>query len=464
MRPSKLYYKIFLSFLGILIITEIAIFGLFVFYAGRQFRQDYERYNQSRFQMAKEMLEFQVSKTPIIEIEDNPLLIEYVNKLGHTFKTRIWITSSNNEVLYKSFPGKIPSNLVERYKKQKVGRNYERRLFRKDNSFVLYRNSPIQLVNEKVTFHMVFHNHPPFEHKGRFALGLIAIGLFIAVLIFPVSRLISKPIKILTNSTKRLESGDLGHRTKVKTKDEIGELASAFNRMAEKIEGMVKTGKELTAQVSHELRSPLARIQIAVELLKDRLHSTTDTETVTHLKEIQEDVEELDRLIGRILELSKLDLQESESYSEVFSPIQLLQETFGKYDSSLTSKKVSTKFDLKDNGRIIGNRASFSTALCNLVDNAYKYTPVNGKIEVQSVIKNENIVLSISNSCLSVKESELENLFKPFYRIDLVDQNGGGLGLAITRKIIEKHKGQISVKNTEMGLEFTLSLPMVSVT
>ncbi len=462
MKPSKVYIKIFISFVIVLIITEIAIFGFVVLFAGRQYRDYYEKYTETRFMMAKEMIEFHAQKTTLTTNQDIKSFGDYVYHLGLAFKTKIWITSEDGRVILKSFEKEIPHKFIRRHLDELKDKKEFGSYFKYRDHFVIYRNSSIDLGdNKNTTFHMLFGNRPELRHKAGFAIGLFSIGLIVALLTFPISRLISKPIKTLIKSTKRLEQGDLSHRTSVKSKDEIGELASAFNIMAEKLENMVQGGKELTAQVSHELRSPLARIQIAVEILKDRLKKTGEEDLSNHLKGIQVDVDELDGLIGRILELSKLDLQQEVPYSEVFSPVRQIEDVVDKFESTLENKKIECQRDFLSKAKIIGNREAFSTAITNLVDNAVKFTPVNGVISLKSEERDSRLVLCLANSCSHVSEMELSRIFEPFYRIDPFSDNGGGLGLAIAKKIIEKHQGTIKAKNSQGGLEFIVELPVV---
>jgi len=413
--------------------------------------------------MAKEMIEFHVKKTPLTNTQAINLFEDYVRHLGHAFKTRIWITVEDNRILTKSFDDEV-SQKITRYHLEKSEQKKDSYDFlRHREHSTLYRRSSIDLGNNtKGTFHMLFGDRPIFRHKEGFAIGLFGIGVIVALLTFPISRLISKPIKSLIESTKKLEQGDLSHRTSVKSRDEIGELASAFNVMAEKLEKMVKGGKELTAQVSHELRSPLARIQIAVEILKDHIKEEGNKDLSDYLKEIQVDVDELDKLIGRILELSKLDLQQEVPYSEVFSPVRQLEDVVSRFESTLKSKKIECHRDFSSKAKIIGNRETFNTVLNNLVDNSVKYTPVNGKISLKSKERDNRLLLYLDNSCLHVSEMELSKIFEPFYRVDPISDNGGGLGLAIAKKIIEKHRGTIRASNSEAGIEFVVDLPIVN--
>jgi two-component system sensor histidine kinase CpxA len=143
------------------------------------------------------------------------------------------------------------------------------------------------------------------------ALGLLIIGLMAALLIIPVSRIITNRLEQLRQSALFIAEGNLTHRVAIRGRDEIGDLAQAFNRMADKMEVMIRSGKELTANISHELRTPLTRIRIAEEMLREKWESAVKDQEGRYLDAIREDILELDRLIGRILELSKMEIQDS---------------------------------------------------------------------------------------------------------------------------------------------------------
>ncbi len=467
MKLSKVHFKIFVYFVVLLIITEIAIFGFFILFVGRKYGDYMEEYNETRFKMAREMVEYQLSKTTLATEINRRVFSEYVRHIGVALKTNIWLTDQSGEVIAQSFEGEIPWEKVEDYletvqewKKEEANRPF----YSSYKRFHPYRTISIQLPDQRQsTFHMIFDRKPNFSHGTEFAIGLVGIGVIIALLTIPLARMMTRPVKSLTASTKKLEEGDLSHRTEIKSRDEIGELATSFNKMAEKLERMMISSKELTAQVSHELRSPLARIQIAVEIMKDRLNETKDSNLREHLQEIRVDVEELDRLIGRILDLSKLDMREDVPYTEVFSPIQLLKNSLERYHVSLKTKKIRLVLNFENEAKIMGNRDGFLTIITNLLDNSVRYSPVNGNIYVDSDTKDGELVLTIANSCGTIPEDELNRIFEPFYRLNHLEENGGGLGLAISKRIVEKHKGKIKALSTERGLEFVISIPTIRI-
>jgi len=461
MKPGKLYLRIFLSFLIFLIITEIAILAVFMFGFGRHYQERYNQYNDSKLVMARELIEAAVIKQKEVSPAVNSDLVELIPRLGKVFQSMIWLTDNEEKILLKSFKGRIPRHYIEEYQ-ERLAKAETRHYFGKyQEHWKVYLVDNISVGDRKIAnLHILFKDRNP-QHPGwGFAIGLVAIGLIIVVMIIPVSRQITKPIKSLTESAQRIENGDLSHRATIKRKDEIGELGKAFNAMASKVESMILSGKELTAQISHELRSPLARIQLAVELMKDKQRRGVVDQPNLHLDDIQDDVEELDRLIGRILELSKLDIGENSSYSESIFPDQQIEMVIKRFKPVLNSKSIRFTSQLTADSEIRGNREAFTTAISNLLDNACKFTPENGSISITSESRNQALTINVSNTCPQLTTDDLPRIFDPFFRTDSENKNGAGLGLAITKKIIEKHQGTVKATNTVDGLSIQIIIPI----
>jgi two-component system sensor histidine kinase CpxA len=460
MKPGKLYLKIFLSFVLILIITEILIFGLFMFSTGRNFRSRFEQYTKAKALIAKELLEEKIKSRPDIQPVENELLKDYIHRLGEIYKAKVWLAAPDGTLLLKSFSGDIPDctlELQERHSRD-FGNLKIYHGFRKGWEF--YTTLPAEIGEaKKGTLHMLFGKMDrPHPEKG-FALGLAAIAVVIALLTIPVSRMITKRVKGLTQSALQIADGDLSHRVMVKGKDEIGELGRSFNRMADKLERMIRGGRELTANISHELRSPLARVRVAEELLKEKLKRGEYEGCYRHLDEIREDVNELDHLIGRILALSKLDIHETVSETESIDLSDLLNGLLEHFRPIIERKNLHITTDLSFDPPILGNRDALRTALSNILDNAIKFTHKEGTIAVKMHSEQDFLKISVTNSFESISEEDLTGIFEPFYRTEQSPESGSGLGLAIAKKIIEKHGGIIEALNGEKGLKIQVHLP-----
>jgi signal transduction histidine kinase len=457
-KPGSLYIKIFLSFLAILFITEISVFALFITIPGKDFRARLEQYTQGKVLIIKEIVEDKIRSAPTTELSKNETLRKFIFDFGEILGAKVWLQNSDGTLSVKSFEGGVPV-MVEQFK-EKRSRDYGSfKLYRRKHSN-FYAVIPIAFPKEeKGSIHILFGSHGPPHPEGGFALGLAVIGLIIALLIIPVSRFITNRIKQLQQSALCIAEGDLSHRVAVKGKDEIGELARAFNHMTDKLERMIISSKELTANVSHELRTPLTRIRIAEELLREKLEKGNFKEYERHLDEIREDVSELDSLTGRILELSRLDIQESPLKFEILNPSDLINDLLERLKPVIERKDLRVKTNLSCHSPLMGDREALRTALLNILDNAGKFTPPNGDVIVKMNSEQGFLEISVTNSFEKLAEEDLTRIFDPFHRTRRPKAAGSGLGLTITKKIIERHGGKIESFNSPEGLEIRIRLP-----
>jgi two-component system sensor histidine kinase CpxA len=324
----------------------------------------------------------------------------------------------------------------------------------------LYAVIPIRLEVEKsAELHVLFVKRKPAHPEEGFGLGLGMIGLVIALLVIPVSRLISKPINELRHSAQRIAEGDLSHRAKVKRKDEIGKLGRAFNHMADRLEKMIRGGRELTAHISHELRTPLARIRIAEEMLREKLERQNYKDLARYLNEIREDVEELDALIGRILMLSKLDLKENPLSFQPVNPVDLMEGILSRLTPALEQKSLHLTTDFSFESPLWGDADALQTTFSNLLENAIKYSPPGGRVSVEMKATGDDMEILVTNTANRIPEQDLEKLFEPFHRVGARNEAGFGLGLAIVRKTVEAHRGTVDACNVEQGFRVRIRLP-----
>ena len=462
MKLSKLYIKIFLSFLLVLTVTLILIFAIFVLAAGRDFHSRMGHYVRAHVLITKELVEDKIKSNPGVPVSENEDLRNVLGRLGQAYSSKVWLTGADGTPLLKSFSGDIPKTLSDfRWKRVKESKNFE--LYRRmKRGWQWYAIIPTRLQEGHTgRIHLFFESREK-EHPEGFGLALIIIGVVIALLVLPISRYITKRVKGLSESAARIADGDLSHRARVKGKDEIGELGRTFNRMAAKLERMIQGGKELTANVSHELRTPLARIRVAEELLREKLeklekldHKDLDR----HLNEIREDIEELDFLIGQILDLSKMDLHDAPLNLETLDPLALINELLGRLESTISRKGLNLTKDMSFDPPFVADKSALRTAFSNILENAVKFTPEKGDVGVKMRSENGWINISVTNSSDPMSEEDLERIFEPFYRTKEARKTGTGLGLAITKKIIERHGGHIKALNTAQGMQIQIQLP-----
>ncbi len=460
MRLKSLYLKIFLSFLGILILTEILIMALFVFGAGRHFKEKFEGYTVAKAEMAGLYLENLIGDggggPPAVEDLSRPLA-----RIGEIYKARLWIEDEAGVLVAKSFAGELPAKdsfcrglPVSRTDRVELRKN--RRL-----PWEFYAQGPLTLPGGRPgKLHIVFRAPPSPGHEGAFLLGLIVIGAMVALLTLPVSRLITRPVNRLRRSAVRIADGELSHRALVDSRDEIGQLSRAFNHMADRLEEMIRGGKELTANVSHELRSPLARIRVAEELIRRKADQEGCQGLATHLDDIKEDIEEQDRIIERIMILSKMDLSEEPLRMMELDPVELVEEVLERFAPLIRHRglELVTRFDRP--GPVFLDSQALAAAVSNLVDNAVKFTPQGGRVEVGVYRQGSNLALSFSNTLAGPPPLSLEEIFEPFHKSERSAGGGTGLGLAIVRKIAAKHGGRVGADYGAGIFSVRMELPL----
>lgn len=456
MKPGKLYIKIFISFIVVLAITEMFIYALFTDSEKKIIGYRMEHNTVIKVMMFKEMLEERIGQSHGLDPAEDEIK-DIISHIGKIYEADIWIEDSNATPIQKSFRGDIPSDtLLDTGKNPRkfgdISLSYNIK-----TSHKVYASVPIKNgEGEILEMNILFKTGKTPGHKRSFALGLAVIGGIIAVLIIPVSRFITERIKQLRQSALRIAGGDLSHRVAVKGWDEIGELARAFNRMTDKLERMIISGKELTANVSHELRTPLTRIRISEEMVREKLAQGNLREYERHLDDIREDIGVLNSLIGRILELSKLDIYESTLKFESIDPTSLLEEFLERFQPVIEAKDLRIKKDFAFRPSIRGDTESLGTAFLNILDNAVKFTPDHGDIIVKSHSEHRLLELSVINSFKDLADKDLTQIFEPFYRAERSNASGSGLGLAITKKIIERHGGNITALNSSEGFEIRM--------
>lgn len=455
----KLYVKILLSFLLVFLVAEIMIFGLFVITAGRIFHSRVERFTYGKIRVAKAFLEEKIQSSPRAPLEQNEALKTAVRFLAEAHNAKIWIERQDGRVAIQSFAGSIPQRIAGKKagvpKKDAVDFHWGKR------HHTYYARAAIEVAGENNSLHVLFERWDDETHRHYFGLGLLSIGTVIALLVVPVSRRITGPLKKLRESALRIADGDLAHRADVSGKDEIGELGRSFNTMAGKVERIVRGGKELTANVSHELRSPLARINIAVELVSERVEKYGGDKIDTHMKNIRDDIEELDRLIDRILELSKYDLREQPLMREKVDLAKLMAELLERHRPAIDRKRLRLETDFSSGEPFPADPEALRVALGNILDNAVKFTPESGHIHTTIRFETNGVAVAVTNSAPRINETDLEMIFEPFHRVPENSAGGSGLGLAITQKAIGEHGGTVRAFNSDRGLTVEIFLPAV---
>jgi two-component system OmpR family sensor kinase len=304
----------------------------------------------------------------------------------------------------------------------------------------------------------------PFPFK-RFAVLVAAVLLALAAGAVPLARGIAAPLERLTAAARALGSGDLSSRTGLvrRRRDEVGELAEAFDEMAERLQRLVRSERELLANVSHELRTPLARMRVALDLAAEGDLARARR----YLAEIGTDLDELVRLVDDVLTASRLELAAGRGAGglplrrEPVEASRLLEETAQRFRSANPGRSLELDLaaPLPD---LEADPALLRRALENLLDNARKYSDAAEPVTLSARAAGGLLAVEVRDRGIGIEEKDLSRLFTPFFRTDRSRARGTGgigLGLALARRIIEAHGGAITVESAPAkgtAVRFTL--------
>jgi len=296
-------------------------------------------------------------------------------------------------------------------------------------------------------------------------LGFLIVGLFSSVL----ARYLASPVSRIRLAAQRISAGDLGARVQPnhipRGRDEIAHLARDFDTMAGRLQSLVTAQNRLLGDVSHELRSPLARMNLALELAR----RGDETKRLAALERIERESARLDVLVGELLTLSRLENGLSaETLSGAVDLAAVCREVAAdaEFEASNAGRGVSVSFSGPDKPVIVrGDPELLHRAVENVTRNALRHTANDSPVAIELSIQGAEVEISVADCGPGVPPDELDAIFHPFYRVegarDRPDGSSGtGLGLAIAQRALAAHGGTISARNRpEGGLEVRLSLP-----
>jgi two-component system sensor histidine kinase CpxA len=285
------------------------------------------------------------------------------------------------------------------------------------------------------------------------AIAVGGLTTFVLVLIF------TRPVVRLREATRQLAQGNLSTRVSETERrhrlfkgDEFDALVHGFNHMAERLESLVNAQKLLLRDVSHELRSPLARLNVALELTREDADATMSA----HLDRIERETERLNQLIGQLLSLSSMEAAESLDKFERVSLKELLEEMTPDARYEAQQRDASVDLQAECECVVEGRRELLYRAIENVVRNAVRYTEAGTQVEIRlrQDHSSKMAVVEVSDRGPGIPESELASIFRPFFRVDVARsaQTGGfGVGLAIAERAVKLHSGRITASNRAGG-------------
>lgn len=297
---------------------------------------------------------------------------------------------------------------------------------------------------------------PPPLTPWNFLFYYILILGVVAALCWVLATNIGAPLRKLAHTVERFGRGDLSARANLTRADEIGQMARSFDLMGDRIQTLLTAERRLLRDISHELRSPLARLSFAAELLR-----TADDREAAAAR-IRKEIARLTVLVSSLLEMTRA---EGDPESRKFEPIDLAGLLEGiAYDCRVEAEAKRCRLDLNATPlEIAGDQELLRRAIENVVRNAIRYAPEETAVQINAAAHDSSAVVTVRDCGPGVPADSLARIFTPFYRVDQSRDSatgGVGLGLAIASRAISLHQGHISAANAQPGLLVSIELPL----
>ncbi len=295
------------------------------------------------------------------------------------------------------------------------------------------------------------------------AVAAILLGLLL-------TRQFTKPIQVLKNGAARIASGDLSHRVKVSSKDELGNLAESFNSMAASLDSSEQARQRLLADIAHELRTPLSVIEGTVDAMLDGVYKLTPDNLVS----LKEETAVLTRLVDDLRDLTLAESGQLKLEIEPTDLAGLVQRRVSRAEIVARERNISLRADIAEGlPQVEIDRRRIEQVLANLLDNALNHTLSGGTVVVTVALaeggetsrggKGE-LLISVADTGAGIPAEDLPHIFERFYRVDDArsrEKGGAGLGLAIAKQMVELHGGRIWVESeVGKGSKFSFTLPV----
>ncbi|MGM9954417.1 MAG: sensor histidine kinase [Peribacillus sp.] len=299
------------------------------------------------------------------------------------------------------------------------------------------------------------------------AKWLGAVFLFLIVVIFLMTKWLKKlvkPIKEMEHAANRVSDGDYNIKVQVKSQDEIGSLAQAFNEMAQSIYLEEERKKEFLENVAHELRTPLSYVLGYTQAIKDGIVKDEE-EKQKYLQLISRETQRLQKLLRDLMNLAKLDSEQSGLHNTPIAFAQFIEEVLDKYEPIMKERQIRLEVELDPDPIIIGDEGRVEQVLHNILDNAITYTETGGTIYLTLTQQKEECELIIGDTGRGIPASDIPHVMERFYRVNKARSRfdgGSGLGLSIVKKLVEQQKGKITIESEEqIGTKVSIVLPTI---
>jgi signal transduction histidine kinase len=292
----------------------------------------------------------------------------------------------------------------------------------------------------------------------------LVVGAVAALISLVIARWLARgmtqPLRDMASAVQAMEVGDYSRRVETLSRDEVGQLATAFNRMSAELELLERSRRDLVANVSHELKTPITAIRAHLENLADGIEQP-DRDT---LQVMLGQTERLGRLVDQLLDLSKLESGEVPLQLEPMPLAPMVDRVISEFSVGRAVRDIALVAEVPEDLMVDADRERIHQVVFNLVDNAVRFTPPGGEVTIAAEREAERVRVTVRDTGVGVAPEHLPRLFERFYRADPArsrdDGGGTGIGLAIARSIVEGHGGRITAESEPgRGTTLTFDLP-----
>jgi two-component system, OmpR family, sensor histidine kinase BaeS len=311
--------------------------------------------------------------------------------------------------------------------------------------------------------HFMHTMQTQFLSEQKLALVITAAGTVVIVILIsiPLARRLVQPIRAIARATNDISSGNYSTRIPVTSSDELGRLARDFNNMALTLEKHEKERRQWVADISHELRTPVAVLRGEIEALLDEIREITPD----RIRSLHAETLRLNRLIDDLYQLALSDVGALSYRKENINSIEVLQESLDSLEQEFAAKNITIRKNTAvQSGTIFGDPGRIGQLFANVLENSLHYTDSKGEVVVAASTEDGRLIIEVSDTKPGVEEQDLPRLFDRLFRTEGSRSRatgGAGLGLAICKNIVETHGGSISVHPSSVGgLLVRIELPL----
>lgn len=443
---NSLRVRLFLTFIALVVVA----LGVVAFFASRTTASEFERYvarggalRHGRFEATLLMYYTQTGNWQGVQP-----LVEEMEQI------------SGERIVLADETGRVIADSGKKFVGQVVGRDWVRPI-----ALVTERGRPIGVVYvnptgspESAAIAASFLN----SVNRSLWLAVGAAGLAAVLLTLFLSHRILVPVKALTAAARQMERGDLSQRVQVQSKDEIGQLAHAFNAMADGLDHIEKLRRHMISDVAHELRTPLANIRGYLEALRDQVVEPSPA----LVDSLYDEAMLLSRLVDDLQELALAEAGQLRLSRQPVDLAEIAQQAVQGFQPEADAKGLAIKAEMPPDLPLVDADAQrVGQVLRNLLRNAMAYTPAGGEINVSARPAAAEVEVEVRDTGVGIAPEHLPYIFERFYRADQSrarSTGGAGLGLTIVKQLVEAHGGRVHVESeVGSGSTFTFTLPAV---